>query len=84
MFKNWGFSVKESGVGGSLLVVPMANWGFGGEVGRRERIWLLMERSSRCKYLQEISTLRSSQSKLAYNMRTSFERRYGSPTDLSG
>lgn len=59
MFRNWWFSVKEFGAGGSLLVVPMANWGFGGEVGSRERMWLLMERPSGCTYLGELSTLRS-------------------------
>jgi len=36
MFRKWVFSLKESGVGGSFVVVPMASSGVGGEVGRRE------------------------------------------------
>ena len=35
--KLW-FSVSESVVGGSFVVVPMASSGFGGDVGRRERM----------------------------------------------
>ena len=34
---NLGFSVRESGVGGSLVVVPSARDGVGGVVGRRVR-----------------------------------------------
>jgi hypothetical protein len=33
-----GFSVTESGVGGSFEVVPIAISGVGGSVGRRERM----------------------------------------------
>ncbi len=38
MPKNFGFSVRESGVGGILVVVPIAREGVGGWVGRRVRI----------------------------------------------
>ena len=38
MFRNLWFSERESGVGGILVVVPMASWRFGGEVGRKERM----------------------------------------------
>ena len=34
---NWGFGVKDCGVTGSAAVVPIARWGAGGDVGRRER-----------------------------------------------
>lgn len=46
MWKKWWFSTNESGVGGSLVVVPMASCGVGGDLGRRERMWLLMDRVS--------------------------------------
>jgi hypothetical protein len=36
--RKWGFSVRESGVGGILEVVPIERLGEGGEVGRRERM----------------------------------------------
>lgn len=36
--RNWGFSVKEEGVGGRVVVVPMAREGVGGEVRRRVRM----------------------------------------------
>lgn len=44
--RNLGFSLSESGVGGSLVVVPMASAGLGGVVDTRERRWLLNVRSS--------------------------------------
>ena len=34
-----GFSVKEEGVGGRVVVVPIERRGVRGVVGRRERIW---------------------------------------------
>ena len=37
------------------MVVPMASCGFGGDVGRRERMWLLMDRSSGCAYYKSIN-----------------------------
>lgn len=33
-----GFEVKEDGVGGRVVVVPIARERFGGEVGRKERV----------------------------------------------
>lgn len=39
--KSW-FSVRESGVGGVLGVVPMARKGMGGLFGRRERRAVLL------------------------------------------
>lgn len=38
--KLW-FSLSESGVGGIFVVVPIAREAFGGEVGRRESVWLV-------------------------------------------
>lgn len=38
MERNFGFSVRESGVGGILVVVPIARLSVGGSVGRRVRI----------------------------------------------
>lgn len=35
MLEKLWFSLKDSGVGGSFVVVPMASSGVGGEVGRR-------------------------------------------------
>lgn len=32
--------MKDSGVGGSLLVVPIARLGFVGSFGRRDKTWL--------------------------------------------
>lgn len=46
MSRNLWFSVNESGVGGSWVVVPMAISGLGGAYERRERIWPLRDRSS--------------------------------------
>lgn len=46
ILKKLGFSLRESGVGGSRLVVPIARVGLGGVVGRRVRIWLFMVRGS--------------------------------------
>jgi len=40
MVRKRGFSVRESGVGGILEVVPIESVADGGEVGRRERIWV--------------------------------------------
>lgn len=37
---KWGFSVRESGVGGIVGVVPIARSGLGGVVGRRVRMWV--------------------------------------------
>ena len=37
MERNLGFSTSELGVGGSLVVDPMASSGFGGEVGSKVR-----------------------------------------------
>ena len=39
--RKWGFSLRESGVGGILVVVPIERRGEGGEVGRRERMCAL-------------------------------------------
>lgn len=44
MLRNWGFSWKVSGVGGMVVVVPIASSGVGGEVGRRERMDRLLSR----------------------------------------
>lgn len=38
MGRNFGFSVKDAGVGGSFVVDPMARDGVGGSVGRKERM----------------------------------------------
>lgn len=46
MERKLGFSTRESGVGGSWAVVPIASWALGGEVGSRVRRWLLKDRSS--------------------------------------
>ena len=43
MLKKLRFSMRESGVGGSFVVVPIASWAFGGDLGRRVRMWLFME-----------------------------------------
>ena len=43
--RNLWFSVKESGVGGSLVDVPTASSGLGGEYERRVRRWLFIEPS---------------------------------------
>jgi hypothetical protein len=40
VFRNDGFSEKESVVGGNLDVIPIASSGFGGSVGNRDRILL--------------------------------------------
>jgi hypothetical protein len=37
--RKCGFSVKESGVGGSFVVVPIERVLEGGSVGKRVRIW---------------------------------------------
>jgi hypothetical protein len=39
MERKRGFSVRESGVGGSWVVVPIARPADGDSVGRRVRIW---------------------------------------------
>lgn len=39
VFKKVGFSVKDSGVGGSLVVTPIARSGFGGSDGNSDRRW---------------------------------------------
>jgi hypothetical protein len=36
--RKWWFSVKESGVGGSFVVVPIERFWEGGSVGKSERI----------------------------------------------
>ena len=38
MRENLGFSFSESGVGGMVLVEPMAREPLGGEVGRKDRV----------------------------------------------
>ena len=38
MLRKWGFEEKESGVGGSLEVVPIDRFWEGGEVGRSVRM----------------------------------------------
>lgn len=38
MERKDGFSARELGVGGRVVVVPMARRAVGGEVGRRERM----------------------------------------------
>lgn len=43
MLKKFLFSRSESEVGGSFVVVPMTSWGLGGDLGRRERMWLLID-----------------------------------------
>lgn len=43
MRRKVGFSVRESGVGGRAVVVPMAREGVGGVVGRRVRMWAVGE-----------------------------------------
>ena len=50
MERNFGFSTKESGVGGILSAVPTASSGFGGEVGRRVRRWLFERGSGKTYY----------------------------------
>jgi len=40
--RKWGFSVKVSGVGGTAVVLPIARSMFGGEVGRRVKIDVLV------------------------------------------
>lgn len=40
MFRKPGFSLKDSGVGGNLDVIPMGTLEFFGFDGRRERMWL--------------------------------------------
>lgn len=39
MERKCGFSVKESGVGGTFVVVPIERYWEGGSVGKRVRIW---------------------------------------------
>ena len=39
MLRNFGFSDKESGVGGMAVVVPIARSVVGGSEGRRERMF---------------------------------------------
>lgn len=46
MFRKLWFSLKESGVGGSFVVVPMASSGVGGELDRRESRCPVKERLS--------------------------------------
>jgi len=46
MFKKPRFSLKDSGVGGNLDVIPMGTLGFVGFDGRRDRIWLSPEADS--------------------------------------
>lgn len=38
MERKWGLVVKDWGVGGRAVVVPMERVGVGGVVGRRERM----------------------------------------------
>lgn len=52
MVKKLRFSMRESGAGGSFVVVPIASWGFGGDLGRRVRMWLFMELGSGKTYLR--------------------------------
>ena len=37
--RNFVFSVSESVVGGSLVVTPIASFGFTGSEGRSDKIW---------------------------------------------
>ena len=46
--KRW-FSFTEAGVGGIAVVVPIARSGFGGSVGRRERMWDLCREAGSSK-----------------------------------
>lgn len=38
MSRKCGFSVTEAGLGGRAVLVPITRLGFGGEVGRRDRV----------------------------------------------
>lgn len=42
MARKFMFSARESVVGGSWVVVPMARLSVGGLVGRKERMWELL------------------------------------------
>ena len=55
MSRNLWFSVKESGVGGRAVVVPMAISGLGGNEERRESVWPLMDRSSGKRYCRMVN-----------------------------
>lgn len=46
MLKKPGFSLKDSGVGGNLDVIPIGTLGFVGFDGRRDRTWLSPEAAS--------------------------------------
>ena len=50
MGRKEGFSVKEDGVGGRDVVVPIAREGFGGVVGRRDKVWVEGERGEEWMY----------------------------------
>lgn len=55
MERSRWFSVKDSGVGGSDVVDPMASCGFGGCVGRKERRWVLPKLPSVKIYCDSVS-----------------------------
>lgn len=55
-FRKFGFSVKESGVGGILVVVPIERLEDGGEVGRRERMCVFGEVGEGWMYYVVLST----------------------------
>lgn len=40
MLMKFLFSVREVGVGGRVVVVPIARFWDGGEVGRRDSVWV--------------------------------------------
>lgn len=46
IFKNPGFSLKDSGAGGNLDVIPMGTLGFVGLDGKRDKRWLSPETAS--------------------------------------
>lgn len=58
IFKKLGFSLRESGVGGSRLDVPIARVGLGGMVGRRVRIWKFIVRGSGKTYWRGMGLFR--------------------------
>jgi hypothetical protein len=40
MFRNFGFSLKESVVGGSWVEAPIAKSGLAGSEGKSDKMWL--------------------------------------------
>lgn len=82
MLKKVGFSARVSFVGGSLVVVPMASWGVGGDLGSSERMWLFIERVSGKIYWKlcqrySVGEVRWS---CSYDVRIAFECGDQSPT----